>query len=76
MFPLTLQMRALLSYVGDMVNLPYTSADKKITKTKQGLKAIQAEGSNAKPLRRLAGVLDKNRYDTAVNEAMQVCAQI
>ena len=67
-----LQMRALLSYVGDMVNLPYTNTDKKITKTKQGLRALAAEGSGAKPLRRLAGVLDETRYDTAVNEAIQL----
>jgi len=71
-----LQMRAMLSYVGDMIQLPYSDKRKKITKTEDGMKALAVEGhfgdKSAKPLRRLAGVLDEGRYEAAVQQAMSV----
>ena len=71
-----LQMRAMLTYVGDIIMLPYTDKQRKITKTQDGLKALAAEGhfgdKSAKPLRRLAGVLDEGRYEAAVEQAMAV----
>lgn len=71
-----LQMRAMMSYVGDMIQLPYSDKRKKITKTDQGIKALAREGhfgdKTAKPLRRLAGVLDEGRYEDAVQQAMSV----
>ena len=64
-----MQMKALLSYVGDLV-MPYSG--KSITRTAAGNALLQEQGSKARPLARLAGVLDQGKYDTAVREAVSL----
>eukprot|EP00605_Chrysophyceae_sp_TOSAG23-4_P001261 GSChrysophyteH1.ASY1.ANO1.1372.1 assembled CDS len=71
-----LQMRAMLSYVSDLVFIPYTDKKKRITKTKEGEEALRREGhfasKSARPLRRLAGVVDGDLFNEALKQAMDI----
>ena len=68
------QMKAMLSYVSDMILLPYNNKTKKLTRTDKGKESLRVEGTSEsfKPFRRLAGVLGKGTYEQACQEAMEL----
>jgi hypothetical protein len=69
-----LQMKALMSYVSDMIMIPYSNETKKLTRTNYGKQKLDREGVSVefKPFRRLAGVLGHDRFDQAMEEAMEL----
>lgn len=64
-----MQMKALLSYVGDLV-MPFSG--KALTRTAAGVAVVARDGPQARPLARLTGVVEKTAYDAATAEAVQV----
>ena len=64
-----MQMKALLSYVGDLV-MPFQG--KALTRTAAGAAVVARDGAAARPLARLTGVVDAGTYESAMAEAVQV----
>ena len=64
-----LQLKALLSYVGDLV-MPFSG--KALTRTAAGAELVAQQGALARPLARLAGVVSHSTHEAATREAVEI----